>query len=92
MSASGVGQTSRLLTHSNVTQNGHAASCVAQVERVVELGHLIAPHLSNLGHFREFLWVAGEEVKEGQAVKVLGPLVGDLDDLGGRLALEGGEK
>lgn len=54
----------------------------------MELGHLVSSHLSDLGHLRQLLWVAGEEVEEGQAVEVLGALVGDLDDLSDVVSFE----
>lgn len=69
------------LTKSNLAQDVDPRLDVAEVEGIVEATHLISTHLCNLGHLCELLRVAGNEVEEREAVKVLGALVGDLDDL-----------
>lgn len=47
----------------------------------MEARHVIASHLGDLGHLLQLVRVAGDEVEEGQAFKVLRSLVGQLDNL-----------
>ena len=47
----------------------------------MELSHDVASHLCDFEHLLELLGVARDEVQEGEALKVLGLLVGKLDDL-----------
>lgn len=68
-------------TESNILQHSDSSLHVAEVEGIVEPRHVVTPHLGNLGHLLELLRIAGDEVQEGETVKVLGPLVRDLDDL-----------
>lgn len=70
------------LTQANVAEDGDASLDVAEVERIVEARHGVAAHLCDLGHLAELLGVAGNEVEEGEPVKVLCALVRDFDDLG----------
>ena len=54
---------------------------VAEVEGVVEAAHHVPAHLGDPQHLRQLLRVASDEIEEGEALKVLGLLVGHLDDL-----------
>mmetsp|Transcript_51841 Transcript_51841/g.105519 ORF Transcript_51841/g.105519 Transcript_51841/m.105519 type:complete len:671 (+) Transcript_51841:722-2734(+) len=54
---------------------------VAEVEGVVEAAHDVAAHLGDAQHLRQLLRVAGEQVEEGQPLKVFRLLVRHLDDL-----------
>mmetsp|Transcript_31726 Transcript_31726/g.82115 ORF Transcript_31726/g.82115 Transcript_31726/m.82115 type:complete len:632 (+) Transcript_31726:248-2143(+) len=76
-SGGGVGQ--RRLPR--LLKNLHALAHIAQVERVVEAAHHIPAHLGDLQHLGQFLQVAGDEVQERQALKVLCLLVAELHDL-----------
>ena len=62
-------------------QQRHALLDVAQVERVVEAAHRVRLHLGDLEHLAKLVDVARDQVEEGEALHVLGALVGHLDDL-----------
>ena len=54
---------------------------VTQVERVLEVRRCVLSDLGNLHHLSELLKVSGDQVKEGELVEGLGPLVTHLDHL-----------
>ncbi len=64
-----------------VFQDVDALADVAQVKRVVEAAHDVVAHLADLQHLCQLLHVAGDQVQEAQALKVLGLLVAVLHDL-----------
>lgn len=47
----------------------------------MEPAHDVSPDLRQLEHLAQLLQVAGDEVQEAEAVKALGLLVAELDDL-----------
>ena len=47
----------------------------------MEAAHDVPPHVRQLEHLAQLLEVAGDEVQEAEAVKALGLLVAELDDL-----------
>lgn len=69
------------LTKSNLAQHVDPRLDVTEVEGIVETTHLISTHFCNLGHLGQLLGVASDEVEEREAIKVLGPLVSNLDNL-----------
>lgn len=71
----------RELTHASLFQDGDSAFHVSKVERVLETRHLVSSLDRDTVHHAQFLLVTSDKVKEGQLVKVLGLLVGQLDDL-----------
>ena len=65
----------------SICQELDALPDVPQVQGIMEGPHGIAPVLCNLQHLRKLLEVAGDQVQEGEPLKVLGLLIAKLYDL-----------
>mmetsp|Transcript_39917 Transcript_39917/g.93995 ORF Transcript_39917/g.93995 Transcript_39917/m.93995 type:complete len:253 (+) Transcript_39917:1433-2191(+) len=66
---------------SNLGHDLHPLLDVAKHDCIVEARHRVLTHLCNLEHLLQLLQVAGDEVQEGQGVKVLRLLIDHLNDL-----------
>jgi len=69
------------LTHSSLLENRNSTLDVAEIKRVLESRHLVSSLDGDALHHAQFLSVTGDQVKERQLVKVLGPLVSQFYDL-----------
>mmetsp|Transcript_21366 Transcript_21366/g.42799 ORF Transcript_21366/g.42799 Transcript_21366/m.42799 type:complete len:423 (-) Transcript_21366:799-2067(-) len=54
---------------------------VTEKQCVIVAPHRVLAHGRNLEHLAEFVRIAGEEVEKGEAVEILGPLIGHLHHL-----------